>query len=46
MAYYIINGVSNVTWAMLNAIVADLSVGREGLNQGALTQQYGRLGAC
>lgn len=29
---------------MLNAIVADLSAGREG-DQGALTQQYGRLGA-
>lgn len=44
LAYFLINGISNVTWAMLNAIVADLSAGRDG-DQGALTQQYGRLGA-
>lgn len=43
LAYFIINGISNCTLGMLNAIVADFAVGRE-KQEGALTQQYGRLG--
>lgn len=44
LIYFLINGASNVTLGMINAIVADLCSAQGKTGEGELAQQYGRLG--
>lgn len=43
-AYFVVNGGSNVTFGMVNAIVADLCTAQAKTGEGELAQQYGKLG--